>query len=271
MLKRNKNLIIWTLFLMALTSSLGFVNRKREGIICKSVSINIDRTTDHYFVEQEDVNSVLADKNPLLIGKEVNDINIKLLEKNIKNNPFIYNAEVYSGIDGELKIDVVQRNPILRMEGVKESYYVDETGVFMPLSDKYTARVMIASGYLFEPFAYKKARIVKEKVSSDDSLFIKEEIYAYSLKDSLFTLAKFIDENEFWKAQIQQIFITPEHEFELIPAVGKHKIAFGNIEGMKEKFDKLMLFYKEGLSKTGWNKYREINLRFKDQVVCVKN
>lgn len=34
--------------------------------------------------------------------------------------------------------------------------------------------------------------------------------------------------------------------------------------------DKLMLFLKQGIAKKGWNRYKEVNLKFKDQVVCVR-
>ena len=52
--------------------------------------------------------------------------------------------------------------------------------------------------------------------------------------------------------------------------VGNHKIVFGGVENLESKFEKLMFFYKKGLNKTGWNEYSEINLKYKDQVVCTK-
>ena len=60
------------------------------------------------------------------------------------------------------------------------------------------------------------------------------------------------------------------YDFELVPKVGNHKIVFGGIDNLESKFEKLMIFYKKGLSKTGWNEYSEINLKFKNQVVCTK-
>ena len=61
-----------------------------------------------------------------------------------------------------------------------------------------------------------------------------------------------------------------DEEMELVPRVGNHTILFGDEKEMDEKFSKLFLFYKEGLSKQGWNKYNVINLKYKDQVVCTK-
>ena len=50
----------------------------------------------------------------------------------------------------------------------------------------------------------------------------------------------------------------------------EHKIIFGAAEDIDTKFKKLMIFYTHGLSKVGWNVYSEINLKFKDNVVCKK-
>ena len=39
---------------------------------------------------------------------------------------------------------------------------------------------------------------------------------------------------------------------------------------MQEKFNKLEIFYKEGLNYMGWEKYETIKLDYKGQVVCDK-
>jgi len=69
---------------------------------------------------------------------------------------------------------------------------------------------------------------------------------------------------------IEQLYINKKSEFELIPKIGNHTILFGDIKEMKDKFEKLIAFYKQGISKSGWNKYKTINLKFKNQVVCTK-
>jgi cell division protein FtsQ len=86
----------------------------------------------------------------------------------------------------------------------------------------------------------------------------------------LFKIATYVDKDAFWKAQIEQIFVTAESEYLLIPKIGDHTIVFGTAENMEEKFEKLLLFYKEGLSRVGWEQYKSINVKFKNQVVCTK-
>jgi cell division protein FtsQ len=81
-------------------------------------------------------------------------------------------------------------------------------------------------------------------------------------------LSQYIDKNDFLKAQIEQIYLNDEKEFELIPKIGNNTILFGDTEDMKEKFEKLIVFYRKGLNTIGWNKYKFINLKFKNQIVC---
>ena len=59
----------------------------------------------------------------------------------------------------------------------------------------------------------------------------------------------------------------------MIPQVGNHEIVFGAANSNKDvvaKLNKLKIFYQEGLPFEGWNKYNQINLKYKNQVVCKK-
>jgi len=90
------------------------------------------------------------------------------------------------------------------------------------------------------------------------------------LLPDLFRLVQFINGSKFWKAQIEQIYINQKKEIELVPRVGNHTIILGSVDDLREKFENLEAFYEQGLSKYGWNKYKTINLKFKNQIVCTK-
>ncbi len=50
----------------------------------------------------------------------------------------------------------------------------------------------------------------------------------------------------FWMAQIDQIDITSEGDFDFIPKLGNQVIRFGDISDYQQKFNKLLAFYKQG-------------------------
>jgi cell division protein FtsQ len=228
---------------------------------CSGVMINISDSLGAGFIEESDISQTIQNKFGTLAGKPVSSINISLLEKIINNNPFISNAEVFSTIDGKIIIDVKQRSPVLRVINTNsESFYIDNDGVFMPLSDKFTARVPLANGYIFNRESEKKVNIINQV----DTASVKSKI------QELFNVIQFANNDEFWKAEIQQLFVNVDGDIEMIPRVGNHSVIIGDDSMLDEKFRKLFLFYSEGLNKKGWNKYCTINIKFKDQVVCTK-
>ena len=86
------------------------------------------------------------------------------------------------------------------------------------------------------------------------------------------------DKNENLKEQIrkmissvvEQIVVTQDNEVILIPKVGNFRIRLGDLENVDQKMEKLYLFLREGIALKGWNKYKEINLEYRNQIVCVK-
>ena len=54
------------------------------------------------------------------------------------------------------------------------------------------------------------------------------------------------------------------------PRSGRFAVLFGRLEDVERKFDKLLRFYRSGLSSIGWSEYRTIDIRYNDQVVCKK-
>ncbi len=71
-------------------------------------------------------------------------------------------------------------------------------------------------------------------------------------------------------AQAAQIAITHSREFEMIPTVGNHLVELGDASNLEEKFGRLMVFYKQVLSRAGMDKYERIKVQYDKQVVGVK-
>ena len=59
-------------------------------------------------------------------------------------------------------------------------------------------------------------------------------------------------------------------DLELTPRSGNYTILFGRLDDAEQKLDKLLRFYREGLGKAGWDRYRTINVKYAGQVVCTE-
>src|SRR5438552_693556 len=127
--KQLGRIAMWSLLVCVFIVSVGFTSYKQHNMACKAYDISINDSTSYSFVEYADIAQVINDKFGGIEGKPMNEINIGLLEKIINNNPFVSNAEVFSTLDGVVKIEVAQRKPIIRIFNCNnESFYIDNTG-----------------------------------------------------------------------------------------------------------------------------------------------
>ncbi len=253
-LKKIGIITMWICLLGGLIVSLAFVNKKEKEITCSKIDVEIEPKNELLFVDRETVIKTIRHDGDekSIIGANMNSLHYPNLEKTLLHNKMIEKAKVFTDMNGVLYINLIQREPILRVikpDGT--GFYIDRKGLKMPLSERFTARVMVATGNIFESYSGR---------DSLQSLVCNE----------LFKIATYVDKDAFWKAQIEQIFVNAESDLVLIPKIGEHQIVFGTTDNMEDKFARLMLFYKEGLSQMGWNKYSSINLSYDGQIVCVK-
>jgi cell division protein FtsQ len=253
---------LWVLFAGGLFTLLGFTNTEYNDMKCRNYVIRIDYGKADVLVTQEDVYNLVKQSGHVLKGQTRGNINFEKIERELRRYSYISGAQVYMTIDGIVHLDVVQRQPILRVFNAKgESFYLDGLGKLLPLNPAFSARVLVATGKIPEPF-------LKNINYLTDSLRKKDSVQYKGVMVNLYKLATFIIRDRFLRAQIEQIYVDDNGEFQMIPRVGNHLIIFGNAENIAEKFEKLLVFYRMGLNKTGWTKYNVINIKYKNQVVC---
>ena len=257
--------VLWTAALSGLTMSLAFVSKSEKNIVVKNLNITIHNNSENLFLNEKDISSFLASRDENLVSSKYRNISIPQIEKALNSHPAIENAEVAGDINGEIKIDVTQRTPVCRIINLDgESYYIDSQSKLMPLNDNYSARVIVANGFITEPYSRRYQYSINQ---------IKENktFKELSVLDDVMDVVNYINADSTLSLLIQQVYVNEEKEMELFPAVGNHKIIFGTTNLLEEKFNKLKLFYTQGLNKSdSWTKYSTINLKYKNLVVCTK-
>ncbi len=262
-LKKIIPYVAWSILMIAVLISVAFVSARQETVKCNAVLIQVEESNGNYFIENNDVEELLNSKGKQPLGKPMNEINTALLETIINSNPFVANAEVFSTLDGKLHINVKQRNPLIRIINTSgESFYIDEEGYLMPVSDKYTPNVIVASGNINEQ--YTRRRISNAVIIPGDTSNSR------MILEQLLVIAKFLQKDTVSNALFTQVFVNENNELELIPRIGDQRIIIADAGNLEKKISKLLLFYREGLNNTGWTPYSIINLKFEGQVVCTK-
>lgn len=247
---------IWKTFkvgvvLFALAITIGFTNARQSHRYIQDVHILIDNQFENYFINQEDVLSLINDRGKdYLLSSDFGSLNLKELENRIESNHFVNDAQAYIDLEGNLSIEVVQNRPIARVlidQG--PDYYIGVEGDILPESAHYTARVVLLH-------------------LANDHWIDGENIRNSQQGEDIFQLLQYIHRDSFWDAQIAAIRVEKNQEIILEPQVTKQAIVFGKPEDIDKKFRKLMTFYKQILPYKGWNTYASVNLKFKNQIVC---
>src|SRR5207237_1404842 len=152
---------------------------------CTDVKVEVTGVNRHIFIDEKEVLKLL-NANGDLVGKEVKDINLQVLEDRLENDKWIRNAELFFDNNQVLEVKVEEREPVARIFTVEgNSYYIDSSTSRLPLSDKMSIRVPMFTNF---PTDAKKLR------SKDSALMV-------SIKE----LATFIQADSFWNAQVAQI------------------------------------------------------------------
>jgi cell division protein FtsQ len=255
---------LWTLLFAAIVFVIIYVSSRHKNLKCSAVDIAITNRNDVGFVNIADIQQILNGLGDPLKGRNISDIDEKLIEKKILENPYISSAEVYTTNDGTIKFRINQRIPLIRViNSAGKSYYLDTDGMMMPLSSKFTPRIIIAHGNITNPYSPSQKLInIKNNMKIDtNNLTALQRVYF---------LGKYIYKSDFWKDMIDQIYVRADGDLELYLSIANQSVIFGGIENMDEKFEKLLEFYKQKMAKGIWLKYKSINLKYKNQVVCTK-
>jgi len=232
--------------LLGIIAYLGFavikLSHPTEEVVCEGVEIIFNDSLEGGFVTESDVREILTHEKMYIEGKKLSEIDIPLIDSLLEANAYIEQAQCHYTSTGTLLIQITPQRPILHiMSNNGEDYYMDKDGAKMPIGN-YNLDLCIATGNISKPYA----------------------------KKYLVALAQFINNDEFWNRQTEQIHVVSERDVQIFPRIGNHVIHLGDASNFQDKLHRMQLFYKKGLPRVGWNKYKSINLTFDNQVVCTK-
>ncbi len=216
--------------------------RPVEKQVCTDVRVCLRDSSVSNLVTESYVHAMLDRCNISPKGVCLSDISLLGLDSLLSSDPYVSRASCHFTTAGVLCIDITPRKPVLHvLQSDGDEYYMADNGDVMPakLAEK---GLCLATGHMKRAFA----------------------------KQTLLPLAKYIYNDEFWNAQVEQIYVTPSGQVELLPRVGRHVVQLGDADRFRDKLQRLRFFYKYGMPKVGWNKYRVISLAYDGQIVCTK-
>ena len=225
--------------------------------MCKSVNVTLLDSLQNRFVTKNEVVEIIDGFMGKSEGKSVGDIDLHLIEKLLNQRSAIKVSQASITRAGDLRIDITQRKPVLRIQTDNGGFYVDETGYIFPLVESFSSYVPIVTGHI--------------PLDIDPSHRGNVEDGAGSWIEQLVEFGRFLNKNQFWNAMIEQIYVEKNGDIILSPKVGNMEIIIGQMNNLEDKFSRLLAFYKNIAPSQGWNKYSTVNLKYRDQIVCKLN
>jgi len=221
-------------FLYSFTS-----NRNENRKLTKSAVIFVGDMAP--FVRQETVNKLLIENKRDASSIQKVTLDLNKLEKSLDAQEMIEKSDVFVSIDGVLKAVVKQKTPIARVFDDGASFYIDYKGNRMPLSANFTARVPLVLGGI-------------NKKNNED----------------LADLFRIIYDDAFLKKNIIGIQIMPNGSLIMLNRNFDFQIDFGRMINVERKFKNYKAFFQKAVLDSSLYKYKKIDLRFTEQVVCTK-
>ncbi|MDN3657752.1 hypothetical protein QWZ08_19015 [Ferruginibacter paludis] len=224
--------------------------KRKDAQHCSGMSITIEGVNNNFFVDKKDIaNAIAFVVGGSVTGKAMSAFDLKKLEIALQKDVWVKTSQLFFDNNNKLVVKVIEREPVARVfTTAGTTFYIDSSLAMLPLSEKFSARLPVFTGFPSD----------KAVLSPQDSALLKD----------ILTVSMAIQKDSFNMAMIDQVDITSQRIFEMVPKIGNTIIVFGDATDVAAKFYKLQLFYKEVMVKTGWNKYSEINVQYNGQVVA---
>lgn len=238
-----------------------FANIKQENVVCSKFEIDIDYDEAPVLINTSSIKRQITRSGIRVKGQQISTIQAEQLRVLLQKNPYIKNASVSIGVNGIVRANILQRTPAVRIIDRNHNHYlIDKDGYVMPVNDEFPIRILMANGNIGNPLSYN---VANQKENQNKKTLPKE-------LEGILKTALSLNADSFTQALIEQIYLNKDNEIELIPKIGNQTILLGDTTRLQDKLHKLKIFYTQGMKNDAWEKYKTINLKYQNQVVCTK-
>ena len=243
--------ILWSIAAVLLVLLFIISWKAKEEKKCASVNVElVGQNTVALFMDEKEILQIINDKG-IKAGLPIESVNLNELEKNLQSIKWVKHAEMFLDNQQALQIKIEQRIPIARIfTSSGNSFYIDKEGWKLPLKQLTVLRLPVFTGFPSD----------QEKLSIPDSLLLQDILH----------FTKAIQQDSFFMAQIAQINIASNGDFEMVPSIGEHMVLIGAVDHIEDKLNRLYSFYKQVWVQSGLNAYQVLDCRFDHQIVALK-
>ncbi len=226
-----------------LVAGMLWARGKSRDTACRKLDVEVVNDDSTKFVSREGVTRTLEQSGLSPVGRPMWQVNCDAMERILGRSEYIESVQCYKDEAlGVVHVRVQQIVPVMRVFDGDVSYYVNRTGKRMTATDAFRADVPVVEGHFSGGFSPTRLLPMIEYVESDSTL--RSLVSMYCVADS------------------NDVFI--------VPSIRGHVVNMGSPDGFKQKFSKLLLFYRKVMPVKGWNTYDTISVKWSHQVVATR-
>lgn len=227
----------------------------RRPLVCKDIRVEVLDSTENSFVTAADIRKVIDRSCGRLIGQPLDSIDLTKVEAAVDSRSAVLKSEAFVTRDSILNITVTQRKPVVRFQKNDGGFYADAEGYIFPLQSSYSSHVQIIDGAI--PLAANSGYKGDIEDPQERAWF-----------KSVMNVVNFMEGSRTWKGKIVQIHVDRKGELTLVPREGNEIFLFGQPHSVPEKFAKMEKYYTTIIPEKGAKKYKTVDVRFDNQIVC---
>ncbi|MBQ8959065.1 MAG: hypothetical protein IJ057_11315 [Bacteroidales bacterium] len=253
MVKKILSIVLWVVTAAAIVILCSFA---RENYLKAPVkSINLIPESDSGFVRRSELRDEIGG---FCSHKSIGTVNMVAIQRHLDNNPWIESNAAYIDLNGTLNVNFKEYEPSFRVFGKNgRSVYVTHQGIVIPSNRRYIPYVLIASGN-FDLQNDSTAYQLNDTLPSDQNLLSALHWY------------KAIEDNPFISNCIGQLYCNGKNEFELTVKGIEARVIVGDTCDAADKLNRLAIFMKQKAGRHETQAMKNINLNYKNQIVCTK-
>ena len=207
---------------------------------CVSLDYTIADRDERLYLSEAELNQLLRTENLYPVGRPLDQISLYRIEQAIKQHPMVRTAECYLTPRNEVHVRLTQRVPLLRVQTMSDTYFVDTDRRVMPVRAAVQDRVLLVTGNTGVQLA----------------------------SGTLANFAIGLQKNNFWSTRIGRVHVmTPSKLVLYMTDMQIPPVVLGDLKAYERKLNKLRTFLEDGVEETAGKQYTELDLRFHGQVI----
>lgn len=208
--------------------------------VCPSLTYDLLDSNVRLYVTDNELDSLLRKEDVYPVGKHIDRVAIDRIEQTVRQHPMVERAECYTTPLYEVKVDILQREPILKVQTPTEVYFIDTHHRVMPWREQIKDEVLLVTG----------------------------AVGLQAASTSLADIAEWVQKEPYWRERIERIHMrTPQMAVVYLKGENMPTVVMGNLNGYRHKLGKLRTFMEKGAEATQDQNYRELDIRFRGQVI----